>query len=288
MLPRTDMALESEQRASASGKIEGIIKKERRCKSCGLEVTEISIVTEEAAGLIGKPAGKYTTIKCSTGRLYDCSGRERQRAELLSRELRRMIGHPERILVAGLGNMKITPDSLGPRTVSGVLATRHLKRLAKDLDTSELADVSVIGTGVMGQTGIESAEIVRAVCRETEPELVLIIDALACSELSHLGSTVQLCDTGISPGSGVENARSELSAATLGVPCVAIGVPTVTDCAVIAETSGGKAAPEYAGMIVTPKDIDVLVDRSASLIAMGICRALHPALSQEELALLTE
>lgn len=280
------MALESEQRASASGKLKGIRKRERSYDEAELDVTEIDVLTDEAAELIGKPVGRYITIACRSGRLSDLCENAEARAECLARELSRLVGLPERVLFAGLGNAHITPDSLGPRTASGVLATRHIKRLAKDIDSSQLSEVSVISAGVMAQTGMESQEMIRSVCREAGAELVIVVDALACAELSHLGSTVQLCSTGISPGSGVGNCRSELSEATLGVPCAAIGVPTVVDCAVIAEAAGGQPLPEYTGMIVTPKDIDELTARSASLIAKGINRALHPELSFEELDLL--
>jgi spore protease len=266
----------------------GVVKKERSYEEAELDVTEIEILTEEAARRLGKPVGKYLTVCCRSGRLSDCCENAAARAEVIARELTGLIKLPERVLLAGLGNISITPDSLGPRTASGVLATRHIKRLAKDIDTSELSEVTVISAGVMAQTGMESQELIRSLSRETEAQLVIAVDALACSELSHLGSTIQLCTSGISPGSGVENARSELSEATLGIPCAAIGVPTVTDCSVIAEASGGSALPEYAGMIVTPKDIDCLISRSAELISLGINRALHPTLSQEELDLLMQ
>ena len=207
---RTDLALEAEQRVNTSGRLRGVVKEERRCESAEFEITEINIENEEAAGQLGKPVGRYITVRCSRGRLSDCCRDAAARAECIARELTRLTPLPGRVLVAGLGNTLITPDSLGPAAASGILATRHIKRLARELDTDGLAEVSVISAGVMGQTGIESAAVVKALCREVEPDLVIVIDALACSELSHLGSTVQLCSTGISPGSGVENARAEL------------------------------------------------------------------------------
>ncbi len=283
---RTDLAMEAEQQARASGELKGVIKQERTVRSAGFEITEIEITTPDAAGLIGKPMGKYVTVKCSSGRLSDLLFDMSDRAECIAGELTRLAPLPCSTLVVGLGSRKITPDSLGPQAADSILATRHIKRLALDLDTSSLSEVSVIAPGVMAQTGVEAAGIVKALCRELKPELVLVIDALACSELSHLGSTVQLCTTGISPGSGVENARAELSFETLGVPTCAIGIPTVTDCSVIAEAAGGSLLPEHRGMIVTPKDIDELISRSSAVIAAAINRALHPSLTQEELALL--
>lgn len=285
---RTDLALEAEQRVSASGELKGITKRERRYDSAALEVTEIEIETENAAELLGKPVGRYITVKCVSGRLSDSAADAAARAECIAAELGRLCHIPERILVAGLGNTEITPDSLGPTAAAKILATRHIKRLARDLDTEDLSEVTVISAGVMAQTGIESAAVVKALCREVRPQLVIVVDALACSELSHLGSTVQLCSTGISPGSGVENARAELSETTLGVPTCAIGIPTVTDCSVIAAEAGGKILPEYAGMIVTPKDIDELIKRSSALLAAGINRALQPSLTLEELELLMQ
>ena len=188
-------------------------------------------------------------------------------------------------MFAGLGNRAITPDSLGPLTAEKIFATRHIKRLAKDIDTSDLSDVTVITTGVMAQTGVESSETVKALADLVKPDAIIIADALACSDISHLGTTVQLTDTGISPGSGVENARKELSQKTLGVPCIAIGVPTVADMNTIAEGLCISYIPkEFNGMLVTPKSIDNLVLRSAGLIATAVNRAFHPSLSDEEIA----
>ena len=137
----------------------------------------------------------------------------------------------------------------------------------------------------MAQTGVESSETVKALAGIIKPDVIIIVDALACSDLSHLGTTIQLTNTGISPGSGVENARKELSFHTLGVPCIAIGVPTVADMNSIAEELCNVQAPEeFDGMLVTPKSIDNLVLRSAGLIATAINRTFHPDLSDEEIA----
>ncbi|MBR1392840.1 MAG: GPR endopeptidase [Ruminococcus sp.] len=284
MAARTDMALELEKRISGSA--EGIVKSERQYDDAGLKVTEIEVTNEAGAAALGRPVGRYITAACSSGRLSDSIELAAARAEVIASELRGLMPLPERVLIGGLGNTQITPDSLGPAVASGVFATRHLKHLAADLDTSELSEVTVISAGVMAQTGLESRSLIGAICREVEPQLVIAIDALACSELSHLGSTVQLSTGGISPGSGVENARVELSERTLGVPCIAIGIPTVTDCSVIAEAAGGSELPEHLGMIVTPKDIDSLIARSAAIISLALNRALHPTLSREDIELI--
>ena len=136
----------------------------------------------------------------------------------------------------------------------------------------------------MAQTGLESSEYVKAVIKQTEPQLVVAIDALACSDISHLGTTIQLTDTGISPGSGVENARKELSAKTLGIPCIAVGVPTVADMNTLAEAMcEGDVNSEFNGMIVTPKSIDNLIIRTASIISTAMNRVFHPTLTDEEI-----
>ena len=282
---RTDLAVESEAVSRGCG-VEGIEKNTADDAASGFELTEIIIKSGDAARAVGRPCGRYLTARCISGRLCDSVELAAARSELLSRRIRALAGKPGRTLIVGLGNTEITPDSLGPRTAAQVLATRHIKRLARDLDTTCLGETAVIAPGVMAQTGMESQTVVRSLIRELSPDLVIAVDALACAEPLHLGSTVQLCDTGISPGSGVENARAELSERTLGVRTIAIGVPTVTDCAVIAEQCGGTADGALSGMFVSPRDIDALVIRTSAMIAEAVNLALHPSLSREELRLL--
>ena len=282
---RTDLAVESEAVSRGCG-VEGIEKSTASDAASGFELTEIIIKSGDAARAVGRPCGRYLTARCISGRLCDSVELAAARSELLSRRIRALAGKPGRTLIVGLGNTEITPDSLGPRTAAQVLATRHIKRLARDLDTTCLGETAVIAPGVMAQTGMESQTVVRSLIRELSPDLVIAVDALACAEPLHLGSTVQLCDTGISPGSGVENARAELSERTLGVRTIAIGVPTVTDCAVIAEQCGGTADGALSGMFVSPRDIDALVIRTSAMIAEAVNLALHPSLSREELRLL--
>ncbi len=283
MAMRTDLALESAQQVLLNTQLEGVKQVKRNYNDISIEVTEITVESEKAAHLLKKPLGKYITVESQNGHFSNYSDFFEERVECLANEIRQLNEIPEKVLIVGLGNRAITPDSLGPLVAEKIFATRHIKMLAKDLDTSELSDVSVLITGVMAQTGVESSVAVKALCDEISPELVIVIDALACSELSHLGTTVQLCNTGISPGSGVENARKELSQATLGVPCIAVGVPTVTDMATIAESISSNASDEFNGMIVTPKTIDNLIMRTAALIATAINKALHPTLSAEEI-----
>ncbi len=282
MSMRTDLALEAAQQISLHTAIEGVSQLRRSYPEISAEVTEITVETPNASRLLGKPMGRYITFESTDGDFSRCSCFE-ERAECLAEELRKLCKIPEKVLVAGLGNRAITPDSLGPACASKIFATRHIKRLAKDVDTSELREVSVISSGVMAQTGIETSSAIKAICDSISPSLVIAIDALACSELSHLGSTVQMCNTGISPGSGVENARKELSEETLGVPCIAIGIPTVTDGATIASRFGGEPSDQCKGMIVTPRSIDSLIARSSALVSASVNKALHPSLTLEEI-----
>ena len=188
-------------------------------------------------------------------------------------------------LVIGLGNNDITPDALGPQAASRVLATRHLREElgSEDEFLSGLRQVSVMASGVLGQTGIETAEIIEGLLEKLKPSCIIAVDALACSDISRLGTTIQLSDSGISPGSGVANRRKELSEATLGIPVIAAGVPTVVDMYTIVEgMTGRRAVTEVPNMMVTPRDVDRLIERSSALISMGINLALHPELSFED------
>lgn len=282
---RTDLALESASQVSTVPPVEGITRTTRNHEGSKIQITEISVSSPKASEILGKPIGKYITIENTQGCFSLYSDLFSEQVNVISQELKKLINkNAEKIMFVGLGNRAITPDSLGPLTAEKIFATRHIKRLAKDIDTSGLSDVSVVTTGVMAQTGIESSESVKAIADHVKPDLIIIVDALACSDLAHLGTTIQLTDTGISPGSGVENARKELSLNTLGVPCIAIGVPTVADMNTIAEgLSSRSLPPEFNGMIVTPKSIDNLILKTSGLISTAINRTFHPSLTDEEI-----
>lgn len=270
---RTDLALESANTVATEEKLpEGIAVNSRKTES--FLVTEVKITTTEASEKIEKPKGRYITLERESSLDFTLQGVE-SCAKEIAYELSKILGNPRSVLVVGLGNMCITPDSLGPRVGSHIFATRHIHFNAPQLAYEGLKIVSTISPGVMGQTGIEVSEILEPLCKKLLPEVVVAIDSLACSQVSHLGKTIQITDTGISPGSGVLNARKELSKATLGVPTVAIGVPTVA-------TLAGEET-----LMVTPKNIDKLISTSASLISSGINLCLHPSLSLEEINLLT-
>ena len=190
------------------------------------------------------------------------------------------------MLAVGLGNAEITPDALGPLTAARILATRHLRRELADNEPDTdflraLRPVSVLANGVLGQTGIETAELIAALRTPVEPACIIAVDALACSDLSRLGTTIQISDAGISPGSGVQNRRAELSRKTLGIPVIAVGVPTVVDLHTILRQGGGQPE-QLPNMMVTPRDIDKLLHHAARLIALSLNLALHPQLSYED------
>ncbi|MGN0590612.1 GPR endopeptidase [Ruminococcus sp.] len=273
---RTDLALEG---VDAEQIREGIT---RSTRGSAFSITEIRIEEDKHGAPIGKKKGRYITLEA--GALSRFSDRYRDMAQELAQELRRFLP-PGHVLVVGLGNSDITPDALGPQAAAHVLATRHLKtELAKeDPFLAGLRPVSVLAGGVLGQTGIESAELVAALLTRLSPAAVIAVDALACSELSRLGTTIQISDAGISPGSGVQNKRKELSAATMGIPVVAVGVPTVVDMGTIVEgLTGSLPKGQIPDMMVTPRDIDKLTERAAGLIACGINLALHPRLTMED------
>ena len=283
---RTDLALEAKElwrEKSASELPPGAEGETRTEGGCTLET--LVVADPEAAKALGKPMGKYITIT-PEALLRREEGAFEEAAALLGRELRSLLDlrSGESVLVAGLGNEAITPDSLGPRTMRHVLATRHLVAALPET-FGAFRRVAVLETGVLGNTGMESAEMVKAVAEKLRPDAVIAVDALASRRLGRICRTVQLTDTGIVPGSGVGNARRELSRSTLGVPVVGLGVPTVVDAATLAadltELSGrGEARPEDfgeygAGMMVTPREIDQQTAGMARLLGYGIDLALH-------------
>lgn len=278
MQTRTDLALE---RAAGFPSQDGIFLRHR---GEAFRITEIEIDTDEHGAAIGKTRGRYLTLEAA--HLHHSAPQLRRQATELADELHRFI--PEgAVLVAGLGNSDITPDALGPLTAGRILATRHLrKELAEnDPDTDflrALRPVSVLANGVLGQTGIETAELIAALRDRIKPACVIAVDALACSDLHRLGTTVQISDAGISPGSGVRNSRAELSAQTLGVPVIAVGIPTVVDLHTVVRQAGTAPPQDMPNLMVTPRDIDRLLHHAARLLALSINLALHPQLSYED------
>lgn len=272
---RTDLAVE---RTAAAPELPGVTQ-ETRGKT--FSITEIRIKNDTCGAPIGKPAGRYVTLEAEA--LSRNSAQYEEMAEELAAELERFLPKEGCVFVAGLGNRAITPDALGPRVASKVLATRHLRTALSEEELEclpELRPVCVLAGGVLGQTGMESAELLEAVCRQVQPAAVVAVDALACAELSRLGTTIQMSDSGISPGSGVANHRAELSKRTLGVPVVALGVPTVVDLHTAVQGIYGKSVPKNRpNMMVTPRDVDRLIDHAGDLLACSLNMALHPGMT---------
>jgi len=258
---RTDLA--AEDLPQNGGELPGV--RSRAYDRDGFHVTDVEVLDDEGAKALCKPIGKYLTMDMDSflRREEDSFARA---AALLADCVRSLLplDEDQSVLVAGLGNPAITPDAIGPEAAAYTLATRHLKERS-ETDFSFLRPVSVCRTGVLGTTGIESAELIRAVCGAVRPGAVVVVDALAARSTERLCRTVQLTDSGIVPGSGVGNDRAELSRRVLGVPVTAIGVPTVVDAG--------------SGLIVTPRDIDRSVKDAGKLIAYALNLAFHPSLS---------
>ena len=265
-----------------------------------IKITRITVENDEGSRRIGKPCGTYTTIELPC--ISQQSENDEDARTALSVELSRLLPKDGPVLVAGLGNSDITPDALGPKTIEKILATRHISgELSRSIGLGELRPVAAVSPGVLGKTGIETAEILSGLVGRVCPSAVIVIDALASRRLERLGKTVQISNTGIAPGSGVGNRRSEISAASLGVPVISMGVPTVVDALTLAhdillddddkddksEKSGAKVFPSAAEMMVTPREIDTVISGAAQLMALGINCTLHPHLTPEELLLLT-
>ncbi|MDE6781831.1 MAG: GPR endopeptidase [Ruminococcus sp.] len=239
-------------------------------------ITEITLDDDSYSESLGKSKGRYVTLEGHN--LIEFSESCEDMIHELAEEIRKFIPDGD-IMVVGLGNRDITPDALGVMVSSKVLATRHLEKELNNTDSflKSLRRVSTFAGGVLGQTGIESAEIISAVCSTIKPAGIIVVDALACSDVSRLGTTIQISDSGISPGSGVANARKELSEKLLGVPVTAIGVPTVIDTHTIIRNFTDSETESFPNMMVTSREIDRLVERSSQLIAYGINLALQPS-----------
>lgn len=278
---RTDLALELREMTPDCG-----AGYEEYTKD-GARVSRMTVDSEATSRAIGRPRGVYWTVELSA--LTDSAFLPDQSYALISEPLTEMLPARGTVLVAGLGNGSITPDALGPRAARQITATRHIvAELSRVTGGASFRSAAVIAPGVLGQTGVEAAELLAALCRVVRPAAVIVIDALASRSLSRLGCTVQLSDTGISPGAGVGNNRPSISVAELGVPVIALGVPTVVDALTLAADLTGHADsdavnPGGRGMIVTPREIDLLIDRAARLLALAVNHALHPAIDPVEL-----
>ncbi len=285
---RTDLALERCENLARKD-LEGILVESY--DSNGATVTRIEVMNKTGAETIGKPQGRYVTVEVAPfakhAQFIDKS------LDAVKEEIRRMLPGKGSVLVAGLGNSKITPDALGPKCASMIFATRHITgELLKETGFEGLRSVSAFSTGVLGETGAEAGEMIKGVVETLKPDTVITVDALAARNVNRLGTTIQMCNTGIVPGSGVGNARLEISERTIGVPVISIGVPTVVDAATLisdfAQGINESDIPEQAeNMMVTPREVDMMIERAAKLTSLAINCALQPGIAPEDMLILT-
>ncbi len=318
--PRTDLAIEArelaQQEKKSSEELEGVILQTNQTDIC--QITHVKILNETGSETMGKPVGNYITIESELLKENDISSHE-QMMQIVAEHIAGLtnLNKKSTILVVGLGNWNITPDALGPKVIEKILVTRHLDGVLPEEIEKSVRSVAAISPGVMGITGIETGEIIKGVVERLQPDLVIAIDALAARKFSRINATIQMSDTGVAPGAGVGNKRMTLDKNSLGVPVLALGVPTVVDAAtlindtmdrmleeMIAQTKEGSAFYEmlqsmdteekyrliveilnpYVGnMFVTPKEVDAVVDRLANIIANAINIALHPGITMEDI-----
>lgn len=289
---RTDLAMEARE---LHPELEGV--EEENSLFDGVQVSRIRITTTAAAERLGKQMGHYITLDAPDLTLKP-AGLSEAVSRALARELILLMEGvaPEApVLVAGLGNRAVTPDSLGPRVADGIYVTRHIKQYMADAVPETVREVSALAPGVLGVTGVETREIIQGVVEHTQPALIIAVDSLASRRAARISTTIQLTDTGISPGAGIGNNRSGLNAESLGAPVIAIGVPLVVyagtiardTISLIADATGrhdeeenlkdlaDRVIHEHIGeLIVTPKEIDALVAEMTRIVADGINRAL--------------
>lgn len=276
---RTDLAVEAREIVG-----EHILGTEFKTYSeNGLEISRLTVKNQKAKQALGKEIGTYITIELPS--LTDNFSETDERLITIGEEIRSLLPVNGLVLVVGLGNTEITPDSLGPKTSSHILATRHITgEIARATGLDKLRPVAVMQTGVTGQTGIETGEYIMSVVKRIKPNAVVAIDALASRRLERLGCTLQISDTGISPGAGVGNHRTKINRETIGVPVIAIGVPTVVDVQTLANDLIGdefnsqtkeQISPHGRQMVVIPREIDLLTERASRLIAFALNGALQ-------------
>lgn len=282
MEKRTDLAVEARELAGAE--VQGVEYTSRN--ECGMEISKLCVKNHQASVKLKKEQGTYITINVPA--MTDNFLSDDNRVKTVATEIKRLLPVNGLVLVCGLGNTEITPDALGPKTASRILATRHIKgELARSTGLDSLRPVAVLSPGVTGQTGIETFEYIESIVKKVRPTALVVIDALASRRLSRLGCTLQISDTGISPGSGVQNHRRKITADSVGVPVIALGVPTVVDAVTLvsdlldiedektSQKLSDALSPDNRKMVVTPKEIDLLIDRASRLISLSLNVALH-------------
>lgn len=315
---RTDLALEAQEiiQSQTAAEIPGVVSE--KLQEDGISINRLQVETDEASRQLGKSRGRYLTFETPGLRRKDAALQDRL-SEILARELVSFLELPsdlnQAVLVVGLGNWNVTPDSLGPKVIEDLLVTRHAMTVGQKILGEGFRAVCALSPGVLGTTGIETGEIVAALVKRVKPSLVIVIDALAARRLERLHTTIQVADSGISPGSGVGNNRLGINRQTVGVPVVAIGVPTVVDASTIAGEAFDALADHfkkdargfaltnalkdfdwdqrrilitevlepYAGgrLMVTPKETDTFIEDMAYIISGALNSALHPRVHSE-------
>ncbi|MDR2514819.1 MAG: GPR endopeptidase [Christensenellaceae bacterium] len=317
-LVRTDLALEARE---AAGEIPGVSMEQEELD--GTTITRVKVFSPEGARALGKPMGNYITLENAA--LSEAEAlRGGELGAVIAREIRALLkaGEDACPMVAGLGNRNLTPDSLGPRVTEALFISRHIKETMPELLDQKVRPVCAVSPGVMGETGIETGELILAAVRAVKPSCLIVVDSLAARSASRVLGTVQISDAGVSPGSGVGNHRSALTRQSLSLPVIAIGVPMVVHAAVIGRDTLERAIDEIAGgagensalakelaayregraldgllrraqgelmqnFVVTPISIDEAVRNVAQLVAEGINLCLQPEMSREEILALT-
>lgn len=320
---RTDLALEAREMYAESGALETEldgVETENADEGNGINITRVRITNKKGEALLGKPQGSYITIEMPSRfygeqEIYEhmCRTCARELKPLLDKHLK---SDNDTVLVVGLGNWNITADALGPKVLDSLMITRHLKEYVPEEIDEGVRPVCAVSPGVLGLTGVETGEIVRGITERVKPSLVIAIDALCSRKLERINTTIQIADTGITPGAGVGNHRKALNEETLGIPVIAIGVPTVVDAATIAGDSidmmvehlkestdeseelykalsaiadedkysliKHAIAPSVGDFIVAPKEVDSVINDISSVIANGINISVHRGIDLDD------
>lgn len=315
---RTDLAIEAKQAYTEENKreLDGVKVDEEM--EGEIKITTVTIESDEAGRELGKPKGHYITIDFPEFTPYDGESMD-DLSLIVGKVMKRLVDISEEklVLVVGLGNWNVTPDSLGPKVVERTMITRHLKQVMPDAIDDSVRPVCAIAPGVLGITGIETGEVIKALVEKIKPDLVICVDALGSRRLERVNRTIQIGDTGISPGAGVGNHRMQINEESLGIPVIALGVPTVVDAATIAndamdlvldeminQADAGKEFynilnnidknekgmmikslldPYVGDLMVTPKEIDDIIESVSKIIANGINIALQPNMVLEDI-----
>lgn len=315
---RTDLALESKEmyKEKNNQEADGVILEEEEVD--GTKISKVRIINEIGSEKLGKPIGNYITLDIPQFTEYDGELMDSV-SKVLGKILKELIKvkKEDKVLVVGLGNWNVTPDALGPKVIEGIMVTRHLSEVMPEAMEENMISVAAISPGVLGTTGIETGEVIKSLVDKIKPSLIICIDALAARRIQRLNKTIQISDTGISPGAGVGNHRKAINEEELGVKVIAVGVPTVVDASTIAndtmdmvldnlinEAQEGKEFynmlknidknekevlikemlnPYFGDLIVTPKEVDLIIDSLSKIIANGINIAVQPNMTMEDI-----